>query len=128
MHNKKPTTLVACEIFADELQAVLTEKDPALEVVWLQAALHTDLGQLQSELDSVLTAVTKRRRRPCVLYGSSCLPEAKELFHRHGARGFAACNCIEALVGREERQRYEAEGCFLMTPGWVRSWPPASAA
>jgi hypothetical protein len=31
-------------------------------------------------------------------------------------------------VGREERQGYEAEGCFLMTPGWVRSWPSITAA
>ncbi|MDR9502173.1 MAG: DUF1638 domain-containing protein [Desulfurivibrionaceae bacterium] len=128
MHNKKPATLVACGIFADELQAVLAEKGLAPEIVWLPAALHTDLDQLQSELDSVLAAVTKRRRRPCVLYGSSCLPAAQELFQRHGARGFAACNCIEALVGREERQRYEAEGCFLMTPGWVRSWPAMMAS
>ncbi|MCL7489565.1 MAG: DUF1638 domain-containing protein [Desulfobulbaceae bacterium] len=128
MGHKKPTTLVACEIFADELPAVPAARDPDLEVAWLPAALHTDIDRLKAEIDVVLSDVRGRQRRPCVLYGSSCLPDATEFFGRHGAQGFAACNCIEAFLGQEERRRYEAEGCFIMTPGWVRCWPAITAA
>lgn len=98
-------------------------------MVWLQAVLHTDIDRLKAEIDAVLSDVRDRRqRRAYVLYGSSCLPDAKELFYQHGAQGFAACNCIEAFLGQEERRRYEAEGCFIMTPDWVRCWPAITAA
>lgn len=39
-----------------------------------------------------------------------------------------AGNCIDALPGSEERLKYEAEGCFLLTPGWVRAWPSIVAS
>lgn len=128
LDHKKPTTLVACEIFADELPALAAARDPDLEVVWLPAALHTDIDRLKVEIETLLADLRGRQRRPCLFYGSGCLPDATELFCRHGARGVAACNCIEAFLGQEERRLYEAEGCFLMTPGWVRCWPAITAA
>ncbi|MBU0483855.1 MAG: DUF1638 domain-containing protein [Proteobacteria bacterium] len=123
MNTDTPITLVACEIFADELPAFLHKNGRNYEVVWLEAALHTDITKLKSKLECTLSSLADAQKRTCILYGNSCLPDAKELFSRHGAQSFSACNCIEAFLGREEKQKYEAEGCFIMTPGWVRAWP-----
>ena len=128
MNTNTPITLVACEIFADELQEILQKKGCDPEVVWLEAALHTDISKLQSELEYALSALADEQKKACVLYGSSCLPDAQEILSQHGAQGFSACNCIEAFLGKEEKQKYEAEGCFIMTPGWIRHWPSMTAA
>lgn len=128
MNYDKPITLVACEIFADELQVVLKEVDSDFEILWLEAALHTDVAQLKLKIESALSLVISKQKRPCVLYGNSCLPDANDVFLRHNVQGFSACNCIEAFLGKEERQRYEAEGCFILTPGWIRAWPAITAS
>ncbi|MCF8056652.1 MAG: DUF1638 domain-containing protein [Desulfocapsa sp.] len=128
MNTDTPITLVACEIFADELQAFLKKSGLDPEVVWLEAALHTDISKLKSKLECTLSAVADEQKRTCLLYGNSCLPDAKEVFSHHGAQSFSACNCIEAFLGREDKQKFEAEGCLIMTPGWVRVWPSISAS
>jgi len=72
--------------------------------------------------------VTGTAAAPCVLFGSGCLPGISDIVQRHGVHILPAGNCIDALLGSEERLKYEAEGCFLMTPGWVRAWPSIVAS
>lgn len=126
-HNTA-VTIIACGIFTDELQAVLAKQEMGANILWIDAALHTDLPKLEAKIDSSLAERTGTTTAPCVLFGSGCLPAISDIVQRHGAYTLPASNCIDALLGREERLKYEAEGCFLMTPGWVRAWPSITAS
>jgi hypothetical protein len=56
------------------------------------------------------------------------MPGITDTLQNRGARILPANNCIDAFLGSEVRLKYEAEGCFLLTPGWVRAWPSITAS
>jgi len=126
LDQNRPVTIIACGIFTDELQAVLAAKETPTDIIWIEPALHTDLKQLEAEIKTTLADIATTVSSPCALFGDGCLPGKPDIFKNHGVRILPARNCIDAFLGSEERQKYEAEGCFLLTPGWVRAWPSRS--
>lgn len=120
--RKSPITVVACEVLAPELQAVLAPW-PHVRVISLPAALHTDMNRLERELDHLLSTL---RMEGCgdlhVLYGKACSPSLYQVVKKHGAVSIAVGNCLDAFLGPLKKE-VEAEGAFLLTPGWIRAWP-----
>lgn len=115
-------TIIACKIFADELEAVLSSDNMEAQMLWIDVALHTDPPRLEKVLRESLSNLGKTDGRPVVLFGGKCLPEIDALLKRYGAVRLSSGNCIEAFVGRE-KQALEKDHTMIMTPGWVRAWP-----
>lgn len=96
VRDNTAVTIIACGIFKDELQAVLDKQQMDANIRWIDAALHTDLPQLEAKINSSLAEVNGSTTDPCVLFGSGCLPEICDVVQRHGAHIFSAGNCIDA--------------------------------
>ncbi|MFH7320598.1 DUF1638 domain-containing protein [Desulfurivibrio sp. D14AmB] len=118
----RPKTVVACQVLVPELQAVLGSRAD-LEIISLPAALHTDMDRLNRELDDQLAICRQNQENElCVVYGRACSPGIEGVAESHRAACLEADNCLDALLGPRKTEA-EAEGAFVLTPGWIRAWP-----
>lgn len=114
--------LISCGIFREELEYLAAEKKVDLKVYFLDAALHVNFDKLRSRLIEALEECRKTGEEPAILYGH-CHPDMDEIAASYGARRIDAGNCLEALAGREEIRRLDAEArTFFLTAGWVNNW------
>jgi hypothetical protein len=119
-------TTVACKVFADELQAVLLPACGA-DVVRLPAALHTDIGRLEREIEQTLLSYRARGADALfVLYGGTGPPSIDAVLRTYGAVRPEAGNCLDVLLGHLKAEA-EAEKAFVLASGWVRAWPSIMA-
>ncbi|MFU8818558.1 MAG: DUF1638 domain-containing protein [Desulfurivibrio sp.] len=118
----RPKTVVACQVLVPELQAVLGSRAD-LEIISLPAALHTDVDRLNRELGDQLAICRRNQENElCVVYGRACSPGIEGVVESHRASCLEADNCLDALLGPLKTEA-EAEGAFVLTPGWIRAWP-----
>lgn len=117
-------TIVACRIFEQELNSVLQTQlaDNSVRIVWVDAALHSDLDRLEKELVEAFAKAQALGRSTCMLFGRGCLPEMECLARKSGVRTVPVKNCIEAFLG-EKAKDLEENRTMIMTPTWVRKWP-----
>ena len=121
MENNR--TLIACEIFKHELGQVLPPGE-ALEIHWLDAALHANGDRLKAELEGAIAAVGKTHRSGIrLLFGNGCHPDICRIAAGCGARIPGVNNCIQAIIGPEETRRLEADRTMVVTPAWISAWP-----
>jgi len=115
-------TIVACEIFTDELRAILPPEGD-IDLVWLPVALHTDIGRLEREIErTLLLCRTGGAADLFVLYGGACSPSLDAILKKYNAVRPEAGNCLDVLLGSLKAEA-EAERAFVLTPGWIRAWP-----
>ncbi len=120
--------IISCGIFRAELEYLAREKRLEPEVLFLDAALHVNFDRLKARLVQALEENARAGRSVSVLYGN-CHPEMLKIMGRYGARKIKAVNCIEAIVGREEMLKMQAEGkSFYLTAGWINNWEAMFAA
>jgi hypothetical protein len=120
--EKKSVLFISCGIFQEELEYLVREKALDLKVLFLDAALHVNFDRLKERLTQALEGQRKEGMELKVLYGH-CHPEIMEIVERYGAKKIDAANCLEAIVGREEIRRLDAEAkTFFLTAGWVNNW------
>lgn len=118
--------LIACGIFKDEIKFLLERKRGLsdIEVIWLDAGLHSDLKLLESELSSAIdNAKTIGNGDVKILYGNGCLPQIKSIADSKGVHFISTKNCLSAFLGEEKSIELEQNNTMLMTPSWVRVWP-----
>lgn len=118
--------LIACGIFKDEIKFLLERKRGLsdIEVIWLDAGLHSDLKLLESELSSAIdNAKTIGNGDVKILYGNGCLPRIKSIADSKGVHIISTKNCLSAFLGEEKSIELEQNNTMLMTPSWVRVWP-----
>lgn len=121
--------LVACEIFKDELQAVFAPRPNTTHIVWLPAALHTDIDMLESKLEETLASLQDQGFGDiAVLYGGACSPGIGSVVARYGAVRPEGGNCLDILLGPERAAAVASEGAIVLTPGWIRAWPSIMSA
>jgi hypothetical protein len=120
--SKKPTVLISCGIFEEELRYLLRERGLEGDVVLLDAALHVNFDRLETQLKEALEQYRTSGAELKVLYGR-CHPRIMEILAPYGARKLAASNCLEAMIGAEEMKRLNREGtAFFLSAGWVAHW------
>ncbi|MDR3555784.1 MAG: DUF1638 domain-containing protein [Syntrophobacteraceae bacterium] len=117
----KKRILIACEIFAREIEAGLPQ-DADVEILWIEAALHARPERLEEALKAALSAAEAIGNDIRVLLGTGCHPDLCSLTDSYGARLLPAKNCIEAFCGKLSKE-LEANRTMIMTPGWIRAWP-----
>lgn len=118
--------IIACKVFEDELQHVLQDGE-AVEIIWIDAALHADLPRMEQALSEALAAAPSTGREVGVFLGVGCHPDLVELAGKYGVTLSTVKNCLEAFLGGRVKE-LEQNGTMLMTPGWVRAWPEIMAS
>jgi hypothetical protein len=123
----QPTkVIIACKVFADELQCVLQDA-AGVEIIWIDAALHADLPRLEQELIRALAALGENQENVRVFLGVGCHPDLIKLAREFGVSFTTVKNCLEAFVGNKVKE-LEQDRTMLMTPGWIRAWPGIMAS
>jgi hypothetical protein len=115
----KRKILVACEIFRQEVLAVLP-LDEAVEIVWIEAALHTCQAKLESALETALSQSNAQEASIHILFGNGCHPDICNQAKKYGVALPCAKNCIEIFCKNSEE--LQADNTLIMTPGWIRNW------
>ncbi len=120
--KKKSVIFISCGIFREELEYLIRKKGLDWKIFFLDAALHVNFDRLKSKLTEALEEQYKAGNEIKVIYGH-CHPDIQEILEHYGAKRIEAGNCLEAMVGREEVQRLNAEATsFFLSAGWVNAW------
>lgn len=114
-------SLAGCGIFREELEHILKEDHPAVEIDWLEVGLHDDIERLEGALDAAADEHRRAGRGPLgFLYGCACLPTMKDFARERGAAVLPVKNCLAALVGDARLKELEQNRTLVASPGWVR--------
>jgi hypothetical protein len=116
---KKRKILVACEIFRQELLAVLPP-DEDVEIVWIEAALHTCQAKLETAIETALSQSSAQEANVHILFGNGCHPDICNQARKYGVTLPSAKNCIDIFCKNSEE--LQADDTLIMTPGWIRNW------
>lgn len=114
--------IIACQIFTDELFAVLPEEYRDIDITWLDAGLHMNLDKLESTLKQVLKGDETEETDARVLFGNDCHPDMCQIINNSSGKILKAKNCIGAFC-HENIDEFEQNRTMVITPGWVRSFP-----
>ena len=80
---KKHKIMIACSIFAKELQAALSHKiEP--EIIWIDAGLHADLHRLEKELIKAFQKGKTIGADMRVFFVNRCYPDIARLAKQSG--------------------------------------------
>ena len=116
----KEKVLIACGIYQDELEHILSSIDGGeIKIVWLEAGLDNNLEMLEAKLDE---AISENRAGSDLrlMFGRACLPHMPEFAAKREVTTLSAKNCIAALIGDERKLELEKNRTMVVTPAWVR--------
>lgn len=88
--------IIACEVFIDELLAVLPEAYKDIDITWLDPGLHMDLDKLKMTLKQAVRDAETEGADPRFLFGNACHPDMCHIINNHDGNILGAKNCIEA--------------------------------
>ena len=118
---KKNRVLIACGIYKDELEHVLSSiGDYDLRIVWLGSGLDNNLELLEAKLDQAISENRSDGVDIRLMFGRACLPHMAEFARAKGVTTLAAKNCIAAMIGDERKLELEQDKTMVVTPAWVR--------
>lgn len=82
--NKKK--IIACQVFTDELSAVLPEEYGDIEITWLDAGLHWNFDKFGNTLKQALKGAEREEVDARFLFGSGCHLDMFNLINSHGGK------------------------------------------
>ncbi|MDR2340561.1 MAG: DUF1638 domain-containing protein [Deltaproteobacteria bacterium] len=114
-------TLIACNIFEDEMNDVLgRHKEFDVDTIWIGAGLHNDLNMMEGRLGEALGKVTDGDGGVRIMLGHGCMPGLKELADGKGFPVLPFKNCLGALIGEDRLTELERDRTMVITPAWIR--------
>ena len=125
--SMKKKKILACQIFTDELLAVLPEEYKNIDITWLDAGLHANLDKLKIALKHAINEAATEGADARVLFGNGCHPDICKITNETGGKILGAKNCVEAFC-HENIDELEQNRTMVITPGWIRFFPNLMAA
>lgn len=117
-------TLIACNVFQDEMEYVLGRNpDYDVETIWIRAGLHSDLELLEKSLQEAFQKLPEKRETGFelrLMIGRGCLPHMPELAAERNIPLLSTKNCVGALVGEDRLLELEKDKTMVITPAWIR--------
>ncbi|MBS4025081.1 MAG: DUF1638 domain-containing protein [Clostridia bacterium] len=114
--------LVTCGIYERELKEIIKKNEElfsGIEPVFLAPALHVDLNALEQELNKFFN----KEFTGMVLYGSSCLPELKEMCCAQSCPLPDGKDCAQVIAGKDLlNELSQSSKDFYLTPGWLEHY------
>ncbi len=120
--RKRRGVVIACRVMEPELNQVLAEGGEAVEILYIDQALHRTpaklLDQLQEKIDEVAPAASR-----IVLGYGLCSNGVVGVTARQQGLWMPRCHdCIALFLGSPSRYQdvfREKPGTYYLTPGWV---------
>ncbi|MDR2352121.1 MAG: DUF1638 domain-containing protein [Deltaproteobacteria bacterium] len=114
-------TLIACNIFEEELKAVLeNQTDFEVKTIFLQAGLHNDMDLMTKELNEAFQKVTEGDPAVRLLLGYGCHPDLIGSSEITKFPVLSTKNCLGALLGEAKIMELEQNKTMVITPAWIR--------
>ena len=117
----------ACQIFTDELPAVLPEEYRDIYITWLDPGLHYNFDKLEIALKQALKDAATEGADARFLFGNGCHPDMCHIINSHCGKILGTKNCVEAFC-HESDDELEQNRTMVITPGWIRFFPSMMAA
>ena len=114
--------IIGCQIFSDEITAVLPEQYKNIDITWINAGLHTSLEKLETTLKKALTEAEVEGVDARVLIGNNCHPDMCNIINNHCGKILGTKNCIDAIYDGNIED-LEKNNTMVITPGWIRCFP-----
>ncbi|HID70543.1 MAG TPA: DUF1638 domain-containing protein [Desulfobacterales bacterium] len=116
------TCLVACPIFRQELEYLLTELNLAPRISYMHYAIHNNPSKMDDQLQKSIEKSTDTCKKIRFLVGRHCDSEKgiDGVVKECGGQVPEAKNCIDMLIGHELAEKLQENRTSLMTPAWIR--------
>lgn len=111
--------LIGCGILSKELDFLIERRGWPLDTLFLDSALHIDLGKLAGNLEEILAA--RGTERTIVFYGA-CHPLMDRILSRTGTFRTEGQNCAAMLLGDDLFTEELSRGAFFLMEDWARRW------
>ena len=117
--------LLCCGILRAEIERLVNEKQLDVDVVFLDAGLHTVYSDLEKAVTTALEKHSKDAKKGIVVvYGDMCHPRLKKIVKNCcTAVKVDALNCIDCLFGGHQKilKADPKYSHFYLSPGWMPS-------
>ncbi|MGE5504055.1 MAG: DUF1638 domain-containing protein [Actinomycetota bacterium] len=111
--------MVGCGIFRKEIAFLIEKNGWHLDTVFLDSALHNNLGKLSKGLEGTLAK--RAERHPFVFYGC-CHPLIDRMLAKAHTTRTMGQNCVEMLLGRERFDDELEKGAYFLLEDWALRW------
>ncbi len=115
---------VACSIFRKEIERLQEQDAFDAEFRYIDSMLHLRPERLREALVECVEEELAKDRRVLLLFGD-CYAHMSGLAKRPGVVRVSGLNCIEILIGKEERRALLKQGAFFLMPEWALRWQEA---
>ncbi len=119
--GEKLKYLIACPIFEDELNAVLSEHS-SLAVHKMDYRIHNNPDRLEKELIQGISEARSLNAKIRFLVGNGCDCDhhIDDIAKACNAKHPLEKNCIEILIGADNAKDLQQNRTMLITPAWMR--------
>jgi len=119
--------IIACQIFTDELLAVLPDEYKDTDITWLDAGLHWNRDKLETTLKQALKDAATEGADAIFLFANGVHPDMCDIVISHGGKILGAKNCVEVLCS-ESYGELGKDRTMVIMPGWIRYFSHQMAA
>lgn len=114
-----PPVLLACGIFAREVEGLESALRERFEPVFLDSMMHMKPARLDAALRD---QIARAAGRPIVALFGDCCPLMQDLFPGAARRRTPGENCIEIALGKERYRELRRRSSFFLMPEWAQRW------
>lgn len=114
-------TFIGCSMLQDEINKIISEIGLQNNILYIDAALHVNLDQLEDALTEKLNHVSEKAQ-PIILVGNKCHPNIVPLTDKYQGKIVNSSNCIELLLGDKMSDLDQEAKTFYITSGWLARW------
>lgn len=120
--QQQETTLIACPIFAKELESTLATLKLTPLIDYMHYTIHNNPLTMDEELQEGIDKAVQTNNSVRFLLGSHCKGQRsrKEIVENCGGKIPQAKNCIDILIGHDRAKELQQDRTSLMTPAWIR--------
>ncbi len=113
--------IIACSVFRNELEMLLSKGDIDFPVRYLDSMLHMWPDELHRRLPPLIKAEVDKGYKILLLYGdcNAYMNEYELLSGVHRVRGL---NCAQILLGPDQYRKLSHEKTFFFLPEWTLRW------
>lgn len=112
---------IGCSMLQDEINKIIKDTGLTNNILYIDAALHVNLDQLEQALTEKLNHLADNAQ-PIILVGNKCHPDIMHLADQCHGKIVNASNCIELLLGNKMNDFDQEAKTFYLTSGWLARW------
>ncbi|VVB71545.1 Uncharacterised protein [uncultured archaeon] len=115
--------IIACGIFAKEVEALRAEIGFDFEAHYLGPGLHVDFDELKAALQSELEICRQNDSEGIIVAYGQCHPAIADILKPYHTALIECQNCVDAFITRKGMEKKANDGLFFyLSSGWLEAW------